>query len=328
MSFFKKSEYQILNKFLKIVIQNFHNIIKISIFSFIISFFSSFLLTNYYKSSTIFVLSNSESETSQIQGLANLAGISLTNSDNYVDPILYPNMMSDLFLKREILQININDSLTLKNYLLQTKKNRWINFDKLFNFSSGVPTDLNSEFYLDENEVYLFNKLDEILKLSVDQRNKFITLSATYENKLVIPLILNGVKEILQMKIIELKIKSSKEFLSFVQKNFNSKEKDFLKIQDKLAKFKDNNQMISSSVFNNELFILQNEFNLIQNVYTELARQLETAKLDVSKNTPIFTTIKNPIIPTSKIFPNRFLISFLFSFSIILFYLIFLRLKS
>ena len=132
MSFFKKSEYQILNKFLKIVIQNFHNIIKISIFSFFISFFSSFLLTNYYKSSTIFVLSNSESETSQIQGLANLAGISLTNSDNYVDPILYPNMMSDLFLKREILQININDSLTLKNYLLQSKKNRWINFCKTF----------------------------------------------------------------------------------------------------------------------------------------------------------------------------------------------------
>ena len=74
------------------------------------------------------------------------------------------------------------------------------------------------------------------------------------------------------MKIIELKIKSSKEFLSFVQKILILKKR-FLKIQDKLAKFKDNNQMISSSVFNNELFILQNKFNLIQNVYTELVRQ-------------------------------------------------------
>ena len=48
----------------------------------------------------------------------------------------------------------------------------------------------------------------KFLKLSVDQRNKFITLSATYENKLVIPLILNGVKKQIQKKRKSLYLKS------------------------------------------------------------------------------------------------------------------------
>ena len=50
--------------------------------------------------------------------------------------------------------------------------------------------------------------------------------------------------------------------------------------------------------------------NLIQNVYTELARQLETAKLDDFKN----TTIKNPIMPTVEYFLIGFNIIFIFIF--------------
>jgi len=49
-------------------------------------------------------------------------------------------------------------------------------------------------------------------------------------------------------------------------------------------------------------------------VYQELAKQLEQAKLQVAKDTPIFSTLKPVTIPTERSAPKRSLIVVIWAF--------------
>ena len=51
----------------------------------------------------------------------------------------------------------------------------------------------------------------------------------------------------------------------------------------------------------NEKSKLEAEFQIINSVVTELSKQVEQAKLQVSRDTPVFSTI----IPTGRISPKR-----------------------
>ena len=53
-------------------------------------------------------------------------------------------------------------------------------------------------------------------------------------------------------------------------------------------------------MFLNELERIQAEYSIALNVVTELATQVESAKLQVSKDTPIFSVIDPVTVPTQK----------------------------
>ncbi|WOC39788.1 GNVR domain-containing protein [Polaribacter sp. HL-MS24] len=59
---------------------------------------------------------------------------------------------------------------------------------------------------------------------------------------------------------------------------------------------------------------LQSQYNLVFAVYSELAKQLETQRLQVKKDTPIFTVLKPVTIPSEKATPKRALILVVYLF--------------
>jgi uncharacterized protein involved in exopolysaccharide biosynthesis len=76
----------------------------------------------------------------------------------------------------------------------------------------------------------------------------------------------------------------------------------------------DNNINISSSLFQNKLSRIESELSIVQSVVQQLASQLEQAKLQVNKDTPVFTTINPVTIPFERSAPKRSLIVLVFSF--------------
>ena len=103
------------------------------------------------------------------------------------------------------------------------------------------------------------------------------------------------------------------EFYQSISEKNQSLKQEFERIQDELAIFNDKNQIISSSKFNVKKFKLENKFNLINGVYQELAKQVELSKIQVTKDTPVFTILKNADVPTKKHKPKRSLITILFT---------------
>ena len=303
-------------------------IFKCSIIATIVGVFFALDQPNQFTSSTTFIpqlSSNVNSGSSSLSGLASLAGINLGGTEAFSDfpPTLYPQVVESVPFRLELLSSNIqvnNTELTLREYFL--KDNNSFNFiGTVKKYTIGLPSLILGLFKADENYVSdsysssiysvteedtsLFSKLSSVLTLSLNNKEGFITMSFIDENKKVTAQVVQTAKSLLQEKIIEFKVKSSKELLDYISNQYNEKKIAFEKLQDERAVFVDNNINISSSLFQNKLSRIESELNISQTVVQQLASQVEQAKLKVSKDTPVFTTIKPVTIPFKRSSPKR-----------------------
>ena len=119
----------------------------------------------------------------------------------------------------------------------------------------------------------LLKYLDQIIKINVDDDGGFVELIVEFDDPKISTIIVLNYQKILQKYIIDYKIKSSLEILNFTENALKIKKLEFEKIQGELAEFKDNNQNISTSVFNTQLFKPQNKFDLESALYESLSQK-------------------------------------------------------
>ena len=102
--------------------------------------------------------------------------------------------------------------------------------------------------------------------------------------------------------------------LDFALKQYSEKKESYETLQDERAIFVDKNINISSSLFQNKLDRIESEVNISESIVQQLASQVEQAKLQVNKDTPVFTIIQPVTIPFKKSAPIRssIVITFLF----------------
>ena len=102
--------------------------------------------------------------------------------------------------------------------------------------------------------------------------------------------------------------------MKFVEERYNETKNDFEEKQKELARFQDRNKNFSSAMAKIEEERLTAEYTLANNVYNELAKQLEQAKIAVKETTPILTVVDPVVIPNERSKPKRALICVLFTF--------------
>ena len=301
-------------------------IFKYSIIAAVVGVVFALFQPNQYTSSTTFIpqlSSDGKTGSSSLSGLASLAGINLGGMEGSSEfpPTLYPQVVESVPFRLELLSSNIrvnNSELTLREYFL--KYNTSLNFvGTVKKYTIGLPSlilglfkadekfvsDSTSIYSLTEEDHKLFEKLSKIFSLSINDKEGFITMSFTDQDKIVSAQVTHTAETLLQEKIIEFKVKSSKELLDFTTRQFNEKKIAFEKLQDDRAVFVDNNINISSSLFQNKLSRIESELSIAQTVVQQLASQVEQAKLQVNKDTPVFTTIKPVTVPFEKSSPKR-----------------------
>ena len=290
---------------------------------------------NQYTASTTFIpqlSSDAKTGASSLSGLASLAGINLGGIEGSSEfpPTLYPQVVESVPFRLDLLSSNIqvnNEEITLRDYFLENK-NSFNLLGTVKKYTIGLPSlilnyfrndekslsNTSSIYSLTEEDHDLFEKLSEIFSLSVNEMEGFITMSFNDKNKNVAAQVAQTAETLLQDKIIEFKVKSSKELLDFTTNQYNEKKNIFEKLQDERAVFVDKNINISSSLFQNKLSRIESELNIAQTVVQQLASQVEQAKLQVNKDTPVFTTIKPVTVPYKKSAPSRSLILMIFLF--------------
>lgn len=309
-------------------------IFKCSIIAAIAGVAFALFQPNQFTSSTTFIPQlSSEVKTSgsSLSGLASLAGISLGGIEGSSEfpPTLYPQVVESVYFRLELLSSNIqiNDTeLTLREHLL--KEINSSNFiETVKKYTIGLPSlilglfksdesisNFSSIYSLTKEDYQLFKKLSNVLSLSINDKEGFITLSFTDQNKNVSAQVAQIAETLLQKKIIEYKVKSSKELLDYTSNQYDEKKKAFEELQDMRAIFVDNNINISSSLFKNKLSRIESELSISQTVVQQLASQVEQAKLQVNKDTPVFTTIKPVTVPFERSAPKRSQIVIIFLF--------------
>jgi len=309
-------------------------ILKISVLAALFGVVYALFQPNKFTSSTTFIpqlSSGVKTGGSSLSGLASLAGINIGSmeSSSEFPPTLYPQVVNGVPFKVELLSSEItfnNELVAVKDYFLENKSSYNI-LGTIKKYTIGLPSLILSSFkdqkeYTNESKIYsineedknLFQILENNLSLSINEKEGFITISYTDSNKNIAAQITQVSQNLLQEKIIEFKNKSSKEMLDFALKQYFDKKESYEKLQDERAVFVDKNINISSSLFQNKLSRLESEVNISESIVQQLASQVEQAKLQVNKDTPVFTTIKPVTIPFERSAPKRSLIVIMFAF--------------
>ena len=307
-------------------------IVKTILVFLILGVLISLLSPVKYSASTVFVpqLGSEVKAPSGLSSLASLAGINLSsgNQGGDISPLLYPNLSSNIPFKLALLSAPItedtSDTLDVQFYLLSQKSgiNILSTIKKytiglpglLFSSDTNTSSSQSSLISLTEEEEELVEMLSEKYTVSVNEKEGYVAVSALDKNPVIAAELVRIITANLQDEIIQKRLEKVQNNLDFTQNQYNQKKLEFEKIQDRLARFKDRNQNISSSLFLNELERIQAEYSIALKVVTELATQVESAKLRVNKDTPIFSVIDPVTVPTQKEYPKRINIVVLFLF--------------
>jgi len=313
-------------------------IIKSAVIAAIIGVLVAISTPSTYTASSMFIPNSSGSSSggaSGLKGLASLAGINIRNSmegAREISPMLYGKILESYTFKKELLEAplkNLGKATSLRDFfekepssssLLGTVKGYtiglpskiigWFKSDTK-EFSSQSLEELNT---LTEEESGYFNTIDAMLSLNINDKDGYLEITATSKiPQLAAQLVKNG-ENILQNQIIAIKTKSSLELLAYLEEQYTLKNKLLIEAQDNLANFKDRNLNISRSSFSNAQTRLEAELQVATSVFQNVVTQLEQVKLQVAKDTPVFSFLKPVVVPIEKSAPKRSLIVIIWLF--------------
>ena len=272
-----------------------------------------------------------------LSGLAAMAGFNLnTNGGSDLPPTLYPQILSSVPFQLELMEIplqfeGIDHPVSLAEYYGEINSPSLLSLIKKYTLglpiviikaiqpkeasgANGEELDDNNCIQLSEAQNAICDILNEQLVLEINEKEGYLILSGKLpEARTAAQLTLNA-EMLLQKYITEFKIEKATTKKVFIERRLNEKKKEFEAAQEALAKFRDEHKNVTSALTRTKEERLMSEYNMLFSVYSELAKQLEQAQIQVKENTPIFTIIKPVSVPLEKSKPKRGLILFVWLF--------------
>lgn len=281
--------------------------------------------------------SDPQSKLGGLGGLAALAGISLDNmgQGNELSPMVYPQIVSSIPLQLELMNTPLNfmdypKPITLLDYY--TKYSKSSVFGTIKKYTIGLPGLLikafigkpielvlpgdsaNQPILLTEDQYTVKKILDDLVLLDLNSKEGYITLTAKMPEALAAAQLAQKAQTLMQNYITKFKIEKVKANLNFIQGRYNEIKAEFEKAQVSLAVVNDRNKNFTSGLPQIEADRIQTRFTIAFNVFQELSKQLEQAKIQVKKETPVFSIVQPVVVPFEKSKPKRPLIIIIWLF--------------
>jgi uncharacterized protein involved in exopolysaccharide biosynthesis len=156
-----------------------------------------------------------------------------------------------------------------------------------------------------EKQEQVSNMMKGKINLTIDSKQGYLTLQASFPEALLSAQVADQTRELLQKYITRFKVEKTTDKLNFIEERYQEKKKEFEQAQEKLARYRDQNRNMSSALAQTEEERLQGEFSIAMNVYNELAKQLEQAKIQVKEETPVFSVLEPAVVPNQKSKPKK-----------------------
>ena len=239
----------------------------------------------------------------KLEGLSAVQNMNVGNvrEVQVVSPSMYPNILYSVPFQKELIHKRLfmgegQDSLSFYEYFTHSK----LAEDQREN-SSGVqnvsPQELSCMAYLKKQIV-----------LKIVERDGYLKLSVTMPDAEMAAQIAQQAQEMLQQYITEFKVAKVQATLNFIEERYAEVKQELEKKQQALMVFREKNKENSLLVKKGEEKILNNEYELFFNLYADIVRQREQARMLVKENIPVLTVIEPVILPSSPAKPNKMLI--------------------
>lgn len=284
-----------------------------------------------YESSAVTISESQEGEISglgQLGGLAGMAGINIptVNSSTFS-----PDMYSDVISSRSFLYGLIDEefffetqekTMSIKEYYLNERPGNIIS--KSLSFILNSPTTFVNLFKSSKQEIQLDStagtepeeaflrvvSTDEYVisqlrnRINIDNNKRLITLRVKAPEPLIAAQLNVIVLDRLISYATEYKTEKQRTNLEFIEDRTKEAEQNFKESQLSLASFRDSNQGIVTQRARTTEEFLQAEFNIAFNVYNTLKQEEEQTRIQLKKETPIFTIFEPAVVPLGKAEPK------------------------
>lgn len=323
----------------KVLWEGRRTVIKITVIFMVVGLFLAIFSEKEFKASCTIVPQTAEGGSKlggSLGGLAAMAGINLGSMGGgaTISPILYPKIVNSIPFQKELMKTPLSiegypDKVSFESYYRDIYRPSLFGYVKKYtiNLPSVIMMAFRGESTISHHDLIgdqllrinmfekrLIDRLNNQLSLEVNDKDGFISLSARMPEAKAAAQLARRAQVLLQNAIKDFKIQKANDHLKFVEKRFFEKQKETQLAQKKLASFRDKNKNVTTAMFQVDLERLVADYNLVNGVYSELAKQLEKQKIQVKEDTPIFTVIDPVSIPIEKSKPRRAVILLIWTF--------------
>jgi capsular polysaccharide biosynthesis protein len=253
---------------------------------------------------------------SSLGGLANLVGIGgfelgLKNNTDAIRPDLYPDIIKSTPFFLELFEqkfINLNgDSILFDNfYHIEIEESKKVKEEDLHTFM-GEPSGVVVVNRLTENRI---KDLKERISGTIDQKSGVISISAKMPDPLMAAQIAKFAMNYLTNYVTDYRTEKVKQEVDFLGRKVAAAKGEFYRDQSRKASYADRfaapTIRLQSADVQRER--LESEYKLSSNVYNELLKKYEEAKIKLQQETPVFQILAPPVVPNLKSEPKKYLI--------------------
>ncbi len=259
--------------------------------------------------------------------LAGLAGINLPEGGGgKLSPLAYSDILKSDQLIGDLLETRFylrsaKDSITFLTYCDEHLRSSPVTAitslpGKLISLFKGAKeTDDASQgsftdnyVFLTEAEEKLYENIRRRIETNFDEEKSIFTINFLIQDPYLAAQVTNYLEVYLQGYISDFSSQKEQLRVEFIETQLREKKIEFENAQNLLAKFRDENQILSTNAAKTEEQKLQSDYNFAFNVYSTLAQSLEEARISLNENIPIMKKMGTIQVPADEVKPKKLVI--------------------
>ena len=311
-------------------------VLKISLIGAIFGLIIAFSIPEEYKTEVKLSPENAQiNKSGQLSGLAAMAGFNMggVKDPDALSVDLYPDIVSSAPFLLELVEFPVeiktkNIKVTFYEYMTEYQKIPWWSYLKIlpsralnwvlshFRDKQQQENIVIDPFRLTEKQENFIKRVNARIEVKIDKKSGVIVISLTMQDPLISAVMADVIVSKLQEYITDYRTRKAKLDLAFSERLYAESDSSYYKARKAYAAYIDANKNVVYAKSKTEEERLRNEVNLAFNVFTQMAQQLESNKIKVQEETPVYVVIEPARIPVLAIKPNKLkiLIAFILMF--------------
>ena len=300
----------------------------------VIGLIVGFSIPKTYKASVTLAPETEQRMGSGVSSIASMMGVSLDNSVDAISVEMFPDVVASTPFAFELFDLPVTfeykDTLLttyLLDYVKEYQKQPWWDYVISAPFKAlgwlmslgeeeepEVPmSELNPQ-NLPKSERGVVKFLAENISVVVDKKSGKTKITAEMQDPLVAAILVEAVMQNIKTYMSDYRTSKTRQDVENLTIIYEQRKQDYYDAQQAYAQYADANKNVVLQRAQAERERLQQEMNLAYTVYSQVATQLEAARIKEQEAKPVFAVLEPVTVPIKKSAPSKAKILVIFTF--------------
>lgn len=307
-------------------------VIKWAIAGAVIGLIVGFSMPKTFTATAVLAPETEQGSGASMSSIASMMGMNLSSGADAINLQVFPDVVHSTPFICELFPLEVETSdgnlkTTLLDYMENYQKAAWWSYilkapgaviGWVFSSKSAedtVAADTYQKFLnLPKKERNVVQYFTQNISVSTDKKSGKTTLSLVMQDPLIAAAVASAVLENLKKYMIDYRTSKARQDVENLTEICDQRKDDYRRAQSAYAQFVDANRNLVLQTAQVERERLQQEMNLAYQVYSQVATQLEGAKIKEQQAKPVFAVIEPVSVPLQKTAPKKGMLLIVFAF--------------